>query len=351
MCFNDIFFDREGKCWLRTCNNITESNLHLFQFDGYEFRLVQGDLNKLSNSSRIWGMRNNRELVGFESNPNNQMVFFYDLEKGQIKIVKVSDEGQIRQLCLNKNGELFVLTEEKDKYLIYRWLDDQFELRKELKAPYQFLDEKGFISSHIINFDDQYIWVLNKEQGQYFFQQIEIISGRIRQHSISEVPPKLDQVFSQKLYRIHGKLTRVDQATYLALKFLNTSNLLFKLDDQQKQFLHVTGSSGGTFRQHIFQDEKGNTIFLNINHNEKNTAVLRDIHGQLFDYSAFVNPRQGRNINNLISPDFTRQVWACSGRGFVLYKVKATHAIDRILPDNGIRAIAELTNEQYCYFC
>ena len=152
MCLSDIFFDREGKCWLRTCNNITESNLHLFQFDGYEFRLVQGDLNKLSSSSRIWGIRNNRELVGFDLNPENQTVFFYDLEKGLIKIVAVSSEGQIKLLHLKKNGELFVLTEKKDNYQVYKWLNHQFELQKELKAPYQFLDENGLISSPCLKF-------------------------------------------------------------------------------------------------------------------------------------------------------------------------------------------------------
>ena len=187
---------------------------------------------------------------------------------------------------------------------------------------------------HVLSFDDQHIWVLNKEKEQYFFQQIEIVSGRIRRYHISEVPPEVDQVFSQKFYRINGKLTRVGKAIYLSIRFPNSRASLFKLDDQQKQFLPVKGSPDGTFRQLIFQDEKGNTIFLNITRQKKNTAVLRDIQGQLFDYSAFVNPQQGFNIYNLVSPDFTQEVWACYGKGFALFKVKSTHAIDQILPDN-----------------
>ena len=43
MCFNKTFFDDEGRMWLTPCTG-TQTGLHLFQFDGYEFSAVRGSL-------------------------------------------------------------------------------------------------------------------------------------------------------------------------------------------------------------------------------------------------------------------------------------------------------------------
>ena len=45
MSFDNAFLDDNGKLWLKTSASVSATSaLHLFQFDGYQFKLIRGSL-------------------------------------------------------------------------------------------------------------------------------------------------------------------------------------------------------------------------------------------------------------------------------------------------------------------
>ena len=104
MCFEDVFIDEQGKMWLQTCGTATLAGLHLFQFDGYDFRLVQGALKQLNFNAQVNGFYKGQKLVGHMHENDQGSIFMYDIQKDQLQFYEIPEKGRINTLLRTASG-------------------------------------------------------------------------------------------------------------------------------------------------------------------------------------------------------------------------------------------------------
>ena len=99
LCFGDAFLDGNGRYWLQVCDPTrATTSFHLFQFDGYQFKLIQGALGDLSVKDKVYGIYKKQELIGTISKEESTQLFFYNLTTDQIKLVPIDHPGRIDKI-------------------------------------------------------------------------------------------------------------------------------------------------------------------------------------------------------------------------------------------------------------
>ena len=112
MCVEDIYQDRTGKLWLKSCGSAIQLSAHLFSFDGYNFDIVQGELSKIGNQVNIAGVIQDT-LYGydlddgvyryFKMNLINQQFQYYDSLPYYKSMNMVVDNDKIYQYYTQQN--------------------------------------------------------------------------------------------------------------------------------------------------------------------------------------------------------------------------------------------------------
>ncbi len=303
MCFRDAFWDKNGKLWLSVCGAASQNNLHLFQFDGYEFKLVQGELEKLDHNDLISGLHQSRMLVGYTYVPeqDNLIFFTFDLETDQLQIYGLPEEGEITKLATRKDGRVFLLLERERQFSVYEFVAGQFNLLNKLEAQYQWIQPWGQLASNVLYFDGEVMWISSSEVE--FIERIEIKTGRTRKISVQN-----EEISS----RIKGaiKLTLSNGDAYMQYKTTDDKEFLLQLKAGSSQFQPFKELPAGSENPKVFQDEKGNLVFLFRGKGGKHAAILQDTNGKRYDYSAFFEKMEDFDVRNLKSPDFKKQVFS-----------------------------------------
>ena len=86
ICFERAFLDDNGRLWLLPCRPVRANNrIFLFQFDGYEFRQVIGELATISQNCSFHGLYKGQELLGSTSTARGEPFdfFLFDLRTYQ----------------------------------------------------------------------------------------------------------------------------------------------------------------------------------------------------------------------------------------------------------------------------
>ncbi len=342
LCFEDAWEDQSGRLWLKVCGATRiSSNIHLFQFDGYSFRLIEGALAQLDGNDQFIDLYKNKKVVGFLDDPSKKRLFFYDLYKDQMQFYELEVPGRIAHLKVSERQNIFLTVRLEDKIILYKWESGQlieeghFRDRslienKTLVDPIQYIhhDENVFWAAlgeagHLLRFDKK-----NKTQKKILLEEFleqEQVSSFYKVGSPDHLPVK----------------ALVQNENFYVMSNFKKTNNFFKWDQQKNNFKPVENLPSNWNAQNIFNDEIGNVLFLFKDSSKKYQAILQDIKGNRFDYSAFFENIE-ENIYQIRSSDFKKQVIFCTTRGIVAAKVKASEAIRGFLPDKHIRAMAEL---------
>ena len=85
ICFEDSHVDKNGKLWLIPCQIVRrDAQLHLFQFDGYNFKYIREELEQLPVNAVCIGMQNQETLISYASTADSSQLYFYDLLSNQL---------------------------------------------------------------------------------------------------------------------------------------------------------------------------------------------------------------------------------------------------------------------------
>ncbi|MCB0535184.1 MAG: response regulator, partial [Saprospiraceae bacterium] len=125
----------------------------------------------------------------------------------------------------------------------------------------------------------------------------------------------------------------------------------YQLDPETDRFRPVSAVPAGAIGSVLARDRVGNLVFVYKNAQDGYQAILQDTSGRRFDYTACVRDLADSNIETLRSNDFTKQVLVCSGKGISAHRIKATQAIQHFLPNEQVRAMAELPDKRILVSC
>ncbi len=338
LCFEDAFFDQKGKLWLTPCpSGLT--GLHLFQFDGYEFVVVRGNLDQLPTNSKFVMTDEIGRLVGYVNETGNQQAIFYDLNSNELTTFRlpVAERDVILGMSRNENGNIVTISGTESHFLLHELVNGQFVLRSKVEANCKA--NKCFAD---ISYEDgNEIWHLGPMLDTLY--QHVFATGNKKTFTIAdfEIPSAVKGVFS----KLGGQISLLNGKYYYVLENQDANRkLLLKFDPSAGRFKLIQGMPVDVKDAKVFSDDRGNLVFLFQQVNDEYYAVLQDTEGRRYDYSAFFAPAllRGAFITNLKSPDFKRQLQACHTKGILLQTVKATEAISHLLPGTSMRVMREL---------
>ncbi|MEM6380340.1 MAG: hypothetical protein AAF705_19280, partial [Bacteroidota bacterium] len=85
MCFGRVLRGGNGRLFFTSCGSSILSNLHLFEFDGYEFRAVKGALRALGDPSSFQGSIDGQIFLGQIYDLDTALgVFAYDISTDEL---------------------------------------------------------------------------------------------------------------------------------------------------------------------------------------------------------------------------------------------------------------------------
>ncbi len=343
LCVKDVFFDDNGKMWLNLCNNVNLLNLHLLQFDGYSFQMVEGDLKKLDAENRIREMLDGHTLIGFTNNKSENHIFRYDLQTNKVRFDYPPKKGKVKYLTVKENGQVFFLLVNGSEWIMYEMADAEFIEHDRIKAAYLQTTEKGETRpTHPRFFDGDHLWTSPPDLS--FFERIDLSTGHREKYDLPVLP------YKKLPSNPHPPLTilsvkEVNGTTYLALT-LRRKYYYLQTTIGEKRFIPMEGGKL-TNQTRKYWDGQGNTLTVYTYPKKKYQAILEDRDGNRFDYSAFFEPLEGVLFLKVVGSDFKQRLIICNANGILLHKVKSFDAIQNFLQEANTRAIAEVGEQQY----
>jgi len=352
MCISDVHFDNNGKLWLQVCSAGRVTNaIHLFQFDGYDFRLVKEPLDQLNNNAKFVDLYQGNKLVGFVDNQDGirNQLFFFDLQIDQLQTYSYEDKGVIRDLRISEDERMFLIFERDQKWISYEWLDGELIEQFNLSNFYSSTDSSINYSLHFLFQDEKSCWfrsLNNKKQNNN--QNLNLVinkTGEIKTFHTSDFED-YDKDKKDRGFRKEFQLLYADEL-YASLSLDRKAWKLYYLNAQGNRFLKVNWVPEDWASNGVFKDNSGNIVFLFMDAGGQYQAILQDIDGKKFNYSDFFSTYTNFGISKVNSNDFKKQIIICSSKGISLHKVKASEAIQQFLISHSIRAMVEMPDQQF----
>ncbi len=347
MCFDNAFFDGSGRMWLTPCIG-TQTGLHLFQFDGYEFRAVRGNLDKLPTDTKFLLMDAKERLVGFVNDPGKQQVVYYDPRTEELQTYALPPSGEAGinrlftdyKLFTDENGVLNLHVKSENDLLYYKLKGEELVLIHKIDMEYS----NALNLIRVFGEMENEIWSFSPGFDKLY--RIDDKTGERKVYEMNGVEFLMDHKATDRPFI--GKLYKFDNNSYLTLFSLNENrSVVLKQEEEGSQFSLIKGLPFNAKDIQVFGDDRGNSVFLFRFFNNEYKAILETQQGKRYDYSGFFNSSTalGKNVF-LKSPDFKKQLLVCHSQGILLQTVKVTEAITPVLPKISIRAMVELPGQK-----
>lgn len=345
VCFEDVYQDSNGRFWLANCKAANQVNLHLFQFDGYQFKIIKGELGALSHRSEINGFTTNNKAVGTYKDNTSHKVFFFDLATETIDFISIQEGGNISDLVVRDDGRIFCVVEVKGEMSCFEIINRKLVFINKLKADYQIQEGRFFYTPNLRFLNGETLW--QSENGQAL-ERIQISADRIQKSvlQLPLIPEKSDT--NPVAYYFYSTLLYNNGKTYIKLKLKDKKWSLYQVDDGSTTIDSIDFFPDIYQDVAVFKDDIGNLLFLKKEEFQKEyQSILVDTNGQVFDYSAFFEQNKNAIVFNIVGKDFKRELTICNTKGFIIQKVKSNDAIQNYLKGISTRSIAEMENQQY----
>lgn len=345
MSFADAFFDNHGRLWLKTTESVSATSaLHLFQFDGYQFKLIRGSLASLKSTDRIADIYERRKLVGWTTRGDTCQIFFYDLETNQIEFKPLPIKAYIENLTVSRDNRIFLTAVNNNRVSIYEWKMEALELQGQFEEPI-FVNSNSDYFTETLYHDGDVFWAAVRDVG--YIIRLDKKSGQSKKYYFSDFKfprPKGPERPTKNQVSIFAHFQ--NGQLYVSNQML-TGSSIFRWNQDTDRFESLEDIPGGWTGENIFQDLKGNIIFLFRDADNQFRVILQDTDGKRFNYSAFFSNLVDAEINNVVSTDFKQELIVCDSKGIKVHIVKASEAIQNFLPSYSIRAMAELQEGRY----
>ncbi|MEO1258937.1 MAG: ATP-binding protein [Bacteroidota bacterium] len=333
VCFSNAYIAQDGRLWLTTCGTAGQYRIHLFQFDGYEFKVVKGAAEELPTSVSFNLKTPDDKLVGIMLEADTSKMVILDLITNQLSKYELPEKTEDYHFFLSSTQQLMLYCRSQKALTQYIWQEDQFVKTTQLKLPDHLVDRKFNISYA----SEQEAWLLNFKEGQLYRADIKQDRFVKIEHDFLEFQNTPQESFP---YRIN--LAFVGQHLYLKHLSREKRKSLFRWDEARKQFEPVKGLGQGYNYVNVFSDKKGNLVYAFKQQPDMPLqAILEDKNGRRFDYSAFTKNLNNSTASRLIGTDFKKELIVCNNSGIELYRVANSEAIETTLYGNSIRSIIE----------
>ncbi|MEL6660143.1 MAG: ATP-binding protein [Bacteroidota bacterium] len=337
----DVFLDEDGKLWLSICGSASSAGIDLYQFDGYEFSLVQGAFNILKGTTTISGLLQGHILFGFSNIPDGDETFFYDLHTNELSIPESNIVGHIRKMHQTSTGEVRVVSEIEGFFQIYEWKQDEWERINQIPIETQdTMPQTGELRSLICSIAEEERYWFYVSKGQYF-QSMHATDGlgqRLYPTNF-EINPEAVIGKTKKLRTVQGDTYFYHRARDVALPFL-------LLDQGDNHFKKLPWAPATWWGRHIAIDQQGNRLFIFQDERGITRAVLEAPDKTRYDYSAFFKDIAASTIREVRGPNFKELLLMVGEHGFQLHLVKDETAIITALKGHSIRAMLDLSEDE-----
>lgn len=343
-CFKKIFRSSNGKLWLIPCT-VIENNmgLRLIQFDGYQFQPIRNGLEKLDRTARIIDLYQENILVGFCEEEEEQHLFFYDLSKDQLSIFPYQQEGLIQKISVTEDGRLLIVSETDSQWIIWEWKQEQLHEYQTIPIPFKWRGQKRDPFFQLPFFDEDDFWVWSSMYLELMHVSNTNQSQKIYPHHNFEIPS--DLVANEAYQQLRG-LIRLTKAPN-GLNYVFLRNQLFQIDETTGKVEKMEGFNKDWIPKKAIKDKLGNLVFLFHKEVTKHRAILLDTTGNFFDYSPMLENVKSRNIQDMYSSNFKKEVLLATNLEVCFKTVQTPNSIATYTTMNGARAMAELDTGQF----
>lgn len=339
MCFGNAFLDHNGKLWLAACGVAGQNRLHLFQFDGYEFKVAKGELEGLPPRIHIRAMTREGLLVGQALDGTEYKLFSFDLDHEKLSIQDIPDAGSINNVFLNHRNQVIVVSVTGKAVVAYEWKEGQLKTLGQIALPEHLWD----VTEWEIFYHQDKAWLYSNKFR--VLAMVDFTADHIREFDQEAFELTPSQQSSLPMY--FRKVKTFGESLFFSISFKDNTVAIFQFDPEREKFISV--KHFGTDHQYtdIFGDKLGNLVYaFKKNATTPMQAILEEPSGRRFDYSAFFADSRPNQISELVSPDFKKQLLVCTNTGVIFHRVKASEAIETVLKDRSIRAMVELPDRQ-----
>ncbi|MCB0563494.1 MAG: response regulator [Phaeodactylibacter sp.] len=345
-CFERAFQDIDGRLWLIPCASArTQASLNLFQFDGYEFKFVRGEIENLPVDPKFIGLDPQKTtLVGFSTGTEANRLFFYDLQNHRLRFEDIHLEGEIKLGGIFEEKRVLLAFQQVDRFVIAEWRSGQFTELGSLKdlgglnhnSEVFYLNEQeawvsvGGTANYLVRYNFRTNTVKKYFLSDFVTRELGINTGTIVVNPDAMKVNPLDDVF------IFLKDLSAENAV-VQYKYNKEKDIIERVERQPE---NVSATSL------VFSDDSGNYLFLFQDKNKKHEAFLQDAAGVCYDYSTFFTDLEGGKVYSLWGQDFRDQVGICSDQGIHIKNAINTSGIRHFLDGEGIRAMVELPDNK-----
>lgn len=344
VCFSEAHVDANGRLWLSNCAVANQVNLHLFQFDGYEFKQVKGALSKLNHLSTVYGFTKDDVAIGKLMENDSEYLFFFDLQTETLETLPLPKRTTINKVSIGEDDRIFCLVKGSNEFFLYELVNRKLVLINQFESPDE-AQKKTNKPSYIREINENIVWQAKFDES--YIERLYITPNQVEKTNIpipAHEPRGKDDKWSNRFFY---STLRTNNTTYIKIHYPDRGWKLFKIVDGEARFRKIDFLPD--FYQDIdaFKDKIGNLIFIFKRPTEAlMEAILQDVDGNFYDYTAFINKSSVRT-QNLISDDFRRELILCNRLGISIQKVQLNNAIQTYLEGIPLRSMLELDDQKY----
>ncbi|MCG8327032.1 MAG: ATP-binding protein [Chitinophagales bacterium] len=344
ICFEQALWDESGKMWLVPCSGLRHTgNINLFQFDGYDFRVVEGDWEQIPYGANFKGIYKKHWLAGSLGESHSTHLFFFNLQTGEVKIHDLAAHGYIKQVRIIEGGQLFLFMEKEGSWVFYKWVDEGLVQESKVSIP------KGYTFDYVGHntFLNEEKLILKTSKGHTLFS-VNKKTGTTKAFDLNTLPVgdiPLDTV-RRKQYE-NTIIKGMEQDGFFFDQKGKNERLLYHLNPGNETYEKIENIPNEWWLLKIARDESGNTIYVFKDEQNQLKSILIDQEGKYFDYTDLFEKLEGTLVRNIYSRDFKKELIICNGKGILLQRIKLEEAIQTVFSDYSIRAMVELPDQHF----
>ncbi|MCB0576510.1 MAG: hypothetical protein KDC61_18280, partial [Saprospiraceae bacterium] len=257
-CFQDAFMDQDGRLWLVVCDQASRTNgMYLFQFDGYQFKLVEGALGELRLNCYIEGLYQGHYLVGKICEEGNNRIFFYDLQTGRLNIKPVVSTGILEKVIITDSDRIYLTLLEGGTVRLCEWKDGRCLEQSRFDAPVLTSD---FLEPETLYHDERFFWGIVRHKG--YFIRLNKSSGAIKKFNFNEFLPQNHQYNPHGIFHMEfADILLQKGKVHLFFQMWKTPSW-YQLDPETDRFRPVSAVPAGAIGSVLARDRVGNLVFV-----------------------------------------------------------------------------------------
>ncbi len=328
-CFENVWLDSTGRLLIMACLPEASDGMHLFSFDGYEFRVIRGVLDSLPNDAQILIRTGEYSFAG---RAGENLVFHVNLMTGEIRTLEVPEGPVGIQLHAISNDTVRIARYTGTSIVLITWTQNETtSIHIEYPAAIRHLPKTYWM-------DHTHLWYTDVHDE--VVRRIDIHTQQSTEYSFSS---SLSQITRQSI--MHFRPYIAGNTHFLKVHKPNIA-YLFKIDEDKEEVTPFTSLPSNVEDCGVFQDEVGNTLVYYKGTDTPVKAVIHPLDGEEFYVNLNLGAHENANVISIVGEDFNSSLLVCHSRGLSHVQINNQQAIRQALKGHQIRGMIETDDDQ-----